>query len=357
MPWSTSRRRNAGMGSVLSLTLVLWLVACTPPPPSIAPLRPLHLPHVTRITALDQALGSSTSRRLEGMATYVPPSAPAQSSAGGAPASTPAPSDLHLLGTTIVGTLYDVDVDRGTVFTVAVADACDAYLSVTADGRWAACGTEAGTETFTLGAPQPAHQGLLLENVGVQARYESVSWGPDSYSLAAVVFHADDSRSVNFYSVTYGPQLIATLTFPDLVVDQASWSPDGQWLAVEASLPNGIGGFTARLLHVGPLLPGLTLPEDTSGRPPSTIVVTASMLEDLQGGDVAWGPHEGEVTYLGGNGIVVRTLATGGEHTLLTQDSGNLCGLSWAPDGSRLVFQICGAAPANLYVYDAAGTS
>lgn len=361
MLWTLSRslsrvRHRSQWALGAGLVLILWLAACSGPPPSVAPLRPLHLQHVTRITVLDGVVGRSPMRRVDGLTTYVP--APTEGSA-----STSTSSDLHLLGT-IGSTVYDVDLDRDSFFTVAVDDACNAYLSVTVDGRWAACGTEAGTQTFTIGMPQPAHQGLLLEDMGTQSEYGSLAWGPGSYSLAVVVSHADNTRSINIYQVSYGPQLVATLTFPGLLVDQVSWSPDGQWLALEASLPNGSGGFSLRLLHVGPLLPNLAPSEGTLVQPP-TIVVTASMLETLQGGEASWGPQVGAITFSGSSGkIIERNLATGSERTILTQNSGNLCGLAWAPDGHRLIFQICGPAggdyagpPAQLYVYDATSAS
>lgn len=322
----------------------------------MAPLRPLHLQHVTRITVLDGVVGRSSMRRVDGLSTYVP--APTQGSASTS-------SDLHLLGT-IGSTVYDVDLDRDSFFTVAVDDACNAYLSVTVDGRWAACGTETGTEVFTVGAPQPAHQGLLLENEGVQVRYESISWGPGGHFLAAVAFRGDNTRSVAIYRVSAtrdAGQLTATMTFPDLVVDQVSWSPDGKWPAFIAS-PNG-GILSSRLLYVGSLLSELAPPEGTPIATPPTIAVTASMLEDLQGGDVAWGPQAGAITFAGSSGkIIERNLAKGSERTILTQNSENLCGLAWAPDGHRLIFQICGPSggdyagtPAQLYVYDATGAS
>jgi hypothetical protein len=240
---------------------------------------------------------------------------------------------------------------------------CVTFLSVSPDGRWAACTTLGGTEVFALdslsSSSRPLGALLLTNKDGGQQRFASVAWGPsrpDGSYLAVVVYQDNVRPSIWLYRLTQAhdaADLVARLTFPDLFVDDIAWSPDGKWLVIGSSPDNA--GFEERLLSLPPLVP---LPHKGSPTP-LDVTVTAAMMPSLQpsgNSPVAWGPKANDLTLAGNDfrDIVVHDAVTKRDATVLHQDSGDICALAWALNGQGLVFQLCrgedaGSPPAQLY--------
>jgi Tol biopolymer transport system component len=332
--------------------LALLLIGCEHALPALKPLADLHLPGVTKIPGITN-LHSGPGRGVIDTATAYP--------AGDGT------SGAHALFT-VDGDLYDVSLDGSAPRSLALI--CAGSVTVTADGRWAACDHNFGVALtdLTVRPPDGGHQ-ILAGALG-NPMY-SPTWAPDGHHLA-VATHLGSGCAIAFYSASPGYDsfaMTALLDLPEFVTPGSgpgcslfglAWSPDGSWLALVNT-----DDYTLYRLSLASFLPQIL----QSGGASTTLTVTPDMLTRLSTVAASSPPAWSRVadglalTFVGSyqRTIVRMDMASRQQTVLLRVDEGVLRAVPWTPDSHQLVFVLsqvprcpeCAAAftPSHLYVF------
>ena len=144
-------------------------------------------------------------------------------------------------------------------------------------------------------------------------------WSPDGSSILFTLGH---KRSDSLWTVrsdgTHPQRLVGGLFSPE-----ASWSPDGRWIAVSTFLEHGAD--RRRHLYVAPT---------TGGR-----LRQLTTEEVRQGGSAAWTPDGAWITYATYEGEVRRVHSDGSNtETIANFPHQEVRNLAWSPDGSHLAY-------------------
>jgi hypothetical protein len=266
--------------------------------------------------------------------------------------------------------LFDVGLDGRGLRSIPLRQPCDGPVTVSHDGRWAACQDQAGIEVTALNTRR-SDGGRQVLTGAFEDDLQSPSWSPDGGHLA-VVTHAQAGGCAIAIYTGQSPHTVlrksALLTFPTIAAQDSSapscspspsqlaWSPDGAWLAFE-DMANWPGD---RLPVYGLLVPALTQ-SPAPNAPVATIPITSAQLVPL--GRAGWPAPltwslawDGlDLAYIGttwGSAVQV-SVTTRRQMTLIdfsaNTDAGGMCALSWTRDSRDLVFVDC--FPGNFEIY------
>lgn len=326
--------------------------SCSGPHVSQKPFADLHLPYVTKVPGVEQLELQTRDRDFFGMTTYQPR------------ADTGQP---HILFG-VYNTLYDVRLDGSLRST---HPACGEPITITRDGRWAACNADAvGIALLDLNEANAARPLPFLLTNDDGTYVGDPTWAPDGKHLA-VFSQRWGGCAIEIYNVSLEDALASlavVLPLPQFAdhrtahaycrIHGLTWSPDGARFAFGGDART-MPIYTLSLATVWPLL------SSKAGASSTVVTITPNMLRVVGTSDwvtvPVWGPTAGTLTFISyiGHSVEQLNLATGAKATILTQDVTNITRLSWTPDGKHLVFAFGGGnvagevtpAPAQLYVY------
>ena len=343
--------------------LALSLNGCSGRLPPAAPLQELHAPGLVRLDAFARLQASTGNLQVRSLVAY---------NTAGTPGAT------HLL--ILAGLLYDVTLDGSAPIRAIQGPTCDLLGGVDETSGQVLCekvvpsgviAFHPDTATTTwLGRP-------LVAGVTWEDQYGYPAWRPDGRDFAAVHTHVhqqdiaqgadrthssqqDNSQDIAIFAVDgalTNVQHVATLALPpqpSFVIHWLSWSPDGKWLAFAGGSGNLSTTYGIRIASLLPQRP-------QSGGDPLLVTLHPDQVIKLLNQFVtgqAWQPTGDNLAYMDGERLTEMNVATGQSRTLLTIPDGYLCGLTWTPDGKRLIFAQCRGAPvesspplAQIYIY------
>ena len=347
--------------------LAISLNGCSGRLPPAAPLPVLHAPGLVRLDAFARLQASTFNQQVYSLVAYNPV---------GTSGAT------HLL--ILAGSLYDAPLDASAPIRTIQGPSCDLLGGIDETSGEVLCQQEPGADVLafhpdtatTTWLGQPLVSGATWED-----QYTYPAWGPNGRKFAAVHTHVQQQDTAQDLIHTYSSQQgnsqdiaifavdstltnvqqLATLTLPQLpslpqqstfVIRWLSWSPDGKWLTF------GDGNMTATYgIQIAPLLPRHPKP----GGDPLRVTLQSNQVTKLLNQRAigqAWQPTGDNLAYMDGGRLTEMNVATGQSRTLLTIPDGYLCGLTWTPDGKRLIFAQCRDAPvesapaaAQIYIY------
>jgi hypothetical protein len=333
------------------------MAGCTLPRGQATHLPDLHLPHVKQVPGFEefyQRYARIGTEHLDDFVAYQPDG---PGTTGRVLVSAALPDDNSAL--------LDMGLDGSGGRKVADGGLCWDRPAVTRDSHWLLCLSYNGQLMAQSLTDPPPYQGHLLALVASHLRLPA--WGPDGKRFVAVE-RVDAECRLSIYRTAplyTEARAIAQIRvpqaplFPSAACDyyDLGWSPDGRWLAMMVLTAQSEDKIYTLDLSK------LPLPADNAGAPPVELTTSTDVIEDLggQGGagrrlTLPNAPHVVTITYSGE--VVNVDILTHERFIALQQDVGQICGVSWTPDGTQLAFSLCrpgnndvaGARP-QLYVY------
>lgn len=330
---------------LISATVALLLMACTPSGPPPKPLADLHQPGVSQIPGIISLHAPPMRGTIETLTTYM--------SAGVAAA----PRVLF----TLDDQLYTVGLDGSDLRSLGIQ--CSGQVSATPNGRWAACQRDADIVLTSLTAATPDNGRVIISDVR-----GNTTWLLDGRHLA-VVSRSGGLCAIEIYLASPAfdqVQLSARLMFlqlsdsaGDCTIFGLAWSPDDSWLAFVAA-----GGPS----HVYAMSMASLLPEILHSHSLFTFDVPSSMLLDLGRTGVftppSWSDEGTELalTFTGPDlrHITQVELTSRRSSSILSVPEGRIDAIAWTLDSKHLIFANgqfpcleCSYSftPSHLYVY------
>ena len=323
------------------------LAGCSTPPPPPAPLPVLHGLGLVRLDAFARIEASTNNTTLNSLLAYDPVDEPATT---------------HLLIQQI-GVLYDAQLDTSGSILAVQSPTCYTLGGIAVKSGAALCQGKAETSGIIAFQPEAVSSDwsgqLLLSGSTADEGYRSPTWRPDGH-VFAVVHTKDGTSDIALFAVDAAVKhahQVATLTLPhipQLLIQWLSWSSDGTWL----TFAGGAGHVgTTYGLHISTLLPQLP----TANGNNQQVMVDGDQLVTLIKYPIIgqpWQPGTNNLVYFDGKQLMEWNMLTGQHRVLLPISDGNICGMTWTPDGHRLIFAHCRFTssdiippPAQIYVY------
>jgi WD40 repeat protein len=266
------------------------------------------------------------------------------------------------------GSLSDIQLDGSQLRQIEMQPPCIALGAIDAQGIHGLCWANLGVQTFDLDDLSSSWKSRILVPTSPTSfeALMSPTIAPDGKHFAAL--HRVGSglpTAINIYAVDTSltvANLVATITLPGLHARRLLWSPDGKWLAftTDETTDAGVAGATYgfQLASILPKLAVLSTPQSQ----PRQVGLSRTYLTELEKGINpinTWRPTDTSViwTYAEGGTIWQLDVTTGERTAILTIPDGEICALSWTPDGKQLIFAQCRLAgiaqspPARLYLY------
>jgi Tol biopolymer transport system component len=169
-----------------------------------------------------------------------------------------------------------------------------------------------GDERYPVWSPDGT-QIVFLSQMDIETNHER-EWGYNVYTIA--------SEGANLSQLAEGAKY-----------GRATWSPDGQQVSA-ALMESNVS--TAQLCRID--LHSLALNCNNSAKC----------------GNTAWSPNGSQIACVSGSKILAISVENGGVETLLDAGHYSISGISWSPDGTRLVFAagVMTMAANDLYVLE-----
>lgn len=345
------KRRFTRHGSHIFI-LLGWFIAvlsgCSTPLPPQPPLPMLHAQGLVRLDAFSRVEAATSNHSVKSLLAY-------------APKGTSGITHLLILQN---GVLNDATLDDSAAIHAVQAPMCYFLGGVRqVDGESLCDGQE--EDSFGIIAFHPDVSAsiwpgrLLVSTTALDERYNSPAWSPDG-RLFAVAHSKGDEHDIALFAVDASlknVQQVATLLLPQiplLLIQWLSWSPGGAWL----TFAEGSGHLdTTYGLRISSILAQLA----TSHGKNKQIAVTNNQLVTLVKYPIigqAWQPMGSNLVYFDGERLMVVNVTTGQRRKLLAIPDGDICAMTWTPDGHRLIFAHCGSGtadfappPAQIYIY------
>ncbi len=335
--------RRVGV-TLMALTCLL-LTACSYNPFTPAEQIPIiSAPGLQRLVALSHLTGNADTGQVLSLL-------PLLTSSGSSPK----------VFMTVDGVATSVHLDGSGRATLTPYQGCG-VASVTHDDRWAICFDGAGAQMISLDPLHPnqhttpfttittTNPGSIATPTPIYSGNLSLSvfspvWAPNDQTIAVIqqggiVLYMTEAPYTTFTPTAY----ITTPLFANAGLDWLSWSPDGEWLAIDMTHSSPTDAVA------GPdqiaLLPVRTLPQVVFARQakPLNVDVPNSAFTMIQGGTnilPTWNMRQQSLTFAyDGRVIQSFSLRTHALTTVLKLPSYafGILSLAWLLDGKRIIF-------------------